>query len=536
MLRFWQNPEFVRHRRSELRQTRTLAIVVLVIVVCLLVGLACWISQQDALEVARRMVIEFGGRWNERLAEMERRESVEFWRLFYRTLMLIQTGVLTFWSLLSCTQSISGERERKTWDFQRTTRLTSAELLVGKLLGEPVLAYLIALCCLPITLLTGLAGQVRLLDILSAYLLILASALFIGLIGIWLSSLLESRSRGIGLIGALGLYVFIAFAYGLQETNFPGLGAMSPVTGLLPLLGGSSAPRFVARLFGVEVSWLLMSLLLYLTCGAWLVLMIVKNIKRDYGEIRPLSRWQAVGCATFLNFMLCAVFYPGNVWAFSGGVNPLPPERIYGAHNFAGTMILINAVVLFAVGLATLSPHERLKMWWRRRFEGRATLLSEDGLPWPWLILSAVGAFGVLILGLFVWRRELPLDPGIFLNSAVQSLVVCVFVTRDVLFVQWCRLTRLRSPVIKGFLYLCLYYTASGVAAGVFGMRSAAQSRLIVNILTPAGVLDAWRYEARLSGIVLLGMVLQLVIIGFLLRAIARRLAPTPVSQSAPAT
>ena len=55
-----------------------------------------------------------------------------------------------------------------------------------------------------------------------------------------------------------------------------------------------------------------MSLLLYSTFGAWLVVMIVNNIKRDYDEVRPLSRWQAVVCATFVNFIR-AEFACGNV-------------------------------------------------------------------------------------------------------------------------------------------------------------------------------------------------------------------------------
>ena len=191
MLRFWRNPEFVRHRRSELRQTRALTVVVVVIVICILLGLACWISRQNALEAARRAAEYFDGHWSSQLAEMEQRKYIDFWQLFFRALMLVQAEVLTFWSLLSCAQSISGERDRKTWDFQRITRLSPSELLVGKVLGEPVLAYFIVLCCLPIAIVAGVAGRVRLVDIASAYALILASALFIGLAGTWLSSLLR---------------------------------------------------------------------------------------------------------------------------------------------------------------------------------------------------------------------------------------------------------------------------------------------------------------------------------------------------------
>ena len=159
ILRFWSNPEFVRHRRSELRQTRALAVLVLVIVIGFLVGLSCWISRQNTLEDAQRLAAQFDGHWNERLAELQRRNSAEFWQLFYRVLILIQTGILTFWSLLSCAQSISGERERKTWDFQRITRLSAAEMLIGRLLGEPVLAYFIVLCCLPISIFRSSLGS-----------------------------------------------------------------------------------------------------------------------------------------------------------------------------------------------------------------------------------------------------------------------------------------------------------------------------------------------------------------------------------------
>ena len=498
MLRFWQNPEFVRHRRSELRRPRALAVVVLVFVVCLLVGLTCWIREESRLEEMRRLADQFDGRWNQRLAEMELRKVAEFWQIFYRTLVYIQAGIVTFWSLLSCAQSISREREHKTWDFQRITRMTPAEMLIGKLLGEPVLAYFIALCCFPLTVVVGLLANTPPFHIGGAYALIIFSSLFLGLAGIWLSSLLESRSRGIGIIGSLGLYVLVAISYAFSDSSFPGLGAFSPLTGLFSVFGYFQYQAPVARVFGATISWLLMSLLLYLTFGAWLAVMITDNIKRDYDEVRPLSRWQAVAFATFLNFVLCLLFYPrpDRVYVSDPGINLRLAQRIYAAHGFVTTMVAINAGILFAVGLATLTPQEHLKAWWRKRSEKQATLLSEDGLPWPWLVISAIAAYVVLGLGLFVWRRELQFDAGIFWDAAVQSMIVCVFVTRDVLFVQWCRLTRLRAPLIKGFLYLCLYYGASAIVAEVFAINSEARFQEVLAILTPASIFSRSAYGA----------------------------------------
>ena len=130
----------------------------------------------------------------------------------------------------------------------------------------------------------------------------------------WLSTLLESRSRGVGLIAALALYGFMLGMFGMHDSGLPGLAAMSPLTGFVDVLGhspNSSLARSSAVLFGHNVPWLLMNILLCGSFGAWLWLMLVRNLKRDYPEIRPLSRWQAVGCAAFLNFLIYALLKPG---------------------------------------------------------------------------------------------------------------------------------------------------------------------------------------------------------------------------------
>jgi hypothetical protein len=429
-------------------------------------------------------------------------------------MVFMQLGVVAFWSLFACAQSISGERERKTWDFQRTTRLTPGELLVGKLFGEPVLAYGITLCCLPVTLAAGMIGRVRLLDIISAYTLILSSALFIGLGGLWLSHLFDNRSRGVGLGGSAGLALFVTLSAGFRASDLPGLAAFSPITALLgtDYFGPHMAP---AALFGRAIPWVWMSLLLYGTCGAWLVLMLVRNLKKDYDEIRLLSRWQAVGCAAFLNFVVYALFRPEHWVAMSDW--------------FTTGIVSFNAVVLFAIGLATLTPPERLKVWWRSRAAHRASLLDESGPPWPWLAVSAIVAYLMLAVGLFVLKPMIGYEQGNFGRGAIQLLVVLIFVTRDILFLQWCRLTRMRDPVMKGFLYLGLYYGAAVVLAVVFTVTSQFRGHELWGVLTPLGsLIPANVYAAEPIRMhitaVCTGMALQLAVAVLLLTAITARL------------
>src|SRR6266576_4688702 len=169
MLQFWKNPEFIRHRRSELRRGRATAVGLVVALVCVLTILACWASEKSKAEYSSQETIIVGTITEPAQAAPQSDSSGPVHRdsrnrylaghhmdltahEAYGWLLLMQFGVLTFWSLLSGAEAISRERERGTWDFQRTTRLSPATLLIGKLLGEPVLAYFIVLCSLPITL------------------------------------------------------------------------------------------------------------------------------------------------------------------------------------------------------------------------------------------------------------------------------------------------------------------------------------------------------------------------------------------------
>ncbi|HSS95754.1 MAG TPA: ABC transporter permease [Terriglobales bacterium] len=518
MLKFWQNPEFVRHLRSELRRTRALSVLAVIIVLCILAGLGCWAQRDNFMSNVRASARDTGHPTPAQLELMEQRNPVEFWQLYYRTLMTGQLGILSFWVLFACAQSVSGERERKTWDFQRTTRLSPTELLIGKLLGEPILAYFIVLCCIPISVFAGLRGEIGFLHVVYAYTLVFSSALFVGLLGIWLSSMFESRSRGVGVIGALGLYALISIATSFSDTMFPGIAALSPFTGLDNLLGYSKMGPLAPTLFSLEIPWVAMSLLLYISFGSWFVVMILRNLKRDPDELRMLSRWQVVGCVAFLNFLAY------------GLLNPTHTSDV-SMTDLATLMVGLNTLILALMGLATLTPHERLKIWWRRNHSRHAGIFAEDGLPWPWLAVSAVIAYGLMIWGLSAWKEYLGYNPKAFQSASIQLLGILIFITRDVLFIQWCTLTRMRAPVLKGILCLGLYYATTAVITLVLNVSTYETSIRFANLVTPAGIFnrfDGFHFPAT----VFVGMGLQLAAVMFLLIVINRRLARPAVIQA----
>jgi hypothetical protein len=520
---FWRNPEFVRHYRGELRPHRALAIAVVVLIICALVGLICWSYQQEMIAVARRGAEEFGGGFNERLRQLQRQSITLTFRLAHQWLLILETGVLGFWCLFSCAQGISGEREGKTWDFQRITRLSPGEILVGKLFGEPVVAYFAIGCSAPLAIIAGIVGGVPIENIGCSYVFLVANALFLGLVGLCISTFVETRSRGVGLIGALGLYIFFLASYWFSGSGLPGLAGLSPVSAIQAIHGDIS---FFDKtpVFGNPAPWLAVSLLLQMALGAWLVLVLVRNLKREYDQIRPLSRFQAVGCAAFLNVVIYALVRPGAYGSFRS------------SDSLAAWTVAINGILLFLMGVAILTPPERLRVWGARQSAG-ASLLSESGLPWPWMLLSAAAVYAVMVSGLLLWRPYLPLEADTIPTAGFRMLVVTVFVIGDVLFIQWCTLTRLRQPLVKGFLYISLYYVSVLVVAFVTGYGSPLLRARVATLLTPFAVFDSGDTSPATSvyaglGFQTAGIVLQLVAAVGIVAAINGRVRRMPATEA----
>jgi len=108
--------------------------------------------------------------------------------------------------------------------------------------------------------------------------------------------------------------------------------------------------------------------------------------------------------------------------------------------------------------------------------------------------------------------------------AGLELVVVLVFVTRDILFIQWCTLTRLRQPVLKGILFLCLHYASAGVVVALCSISGESTSMAALNILTPTGVFQTNYGWEHYSGSLYGGLALQAGVIGMILVAISHRL------------
>jgi len=488
MLEFWRNPEYVRHVRAELRPPRSITAGLLVLVICALVGLACWSA--------------------------ERKDLHEFFRVFHVWLVGIQFTVLGFWCASNCGQAISRERELKTYDFLKTTRLTSTELMIGKVLGTPIMAYFVVGCSLPVSLVAGLLGGYSAGTLVAVYALLIVFALFISLLGLWISMLLEKSSSAA--VGLLALFP-IAWSFSFVYSPFPGFGGLSIFPAILSLYkADADVARAKPALFGLTTSFPVLTILLYAAFGAWLALMMMRNLKKDREQISLLSRWQAVGFGAFLNVLFYAFLDPKAV--VGQGSPSLRPEEV------SSLAMGVNGLFLFLVGLATLNPHEKLKAWWRRRSSGAEGYFSEAGLPWPWLVASALAAYLLLAAEALGMRGAVALDRWHLSTAAIQLLVLLIFAARDILFLQWCNITTMKRPLVGGCLYLCLYYVAVSIFSLVASIGSSSSATFVFQLFTPWGVfLDQSRALLDTPG-VWVGMGLQLLLAMVVLKAISGRL------------
>lgn len=509
LLRFWENPEFVRHLRAELRPPRAMTVALLTLVIIVLVGLWAWGA--------------------------EHKNVPAFVKTFHLALVVIQFTLLGFWCASACGQAISREREMKTFDFLKTTRLSAGEILVGKLLGTPMVIYFVIACSLPVSFVTGLLAGYPLSRMVWVVALLAAFGLFVGLIGLCVSMLVQKSGAGATFVVAL---FPMAWLMAFASSTFPGFSGLSIVSSVSSLYKEGGATRaYPPTVFGAAVPYPPLTVVLYILFGAWFILVLVRNLKKDREQMRLLNRWEAVAFAVFLNILFYAFLDPNRL-AEEPRMGIFPPEHVSPeAKDVSALAAGLNGVMMFLLGIATLTPRERLKVWWRKRGAAVGSYFAPDAPSWPFLALMAAVAYALLAAEGLGLSKTVPLSEWRLGLAALQMLAVLAYVVRDVLFLQWCLLTRLKRPIFKGLLYLVLYYTTVGIVGFVLMIVSRGTANFFMGMLTPWMTFEGpYEMQDPTAGLYP-GLILQAALISLLLRAISTRLSRPPVAPApSPAT
>lgn len=119
--------------------------------------------------------------------------------------------------------SISGERERQTLELLFTTKMTPADIVMGKLLSACGQLLILVVSSLPVLLVTFVYGSINFWDLFLLLVCFVTVALFTGGIGIFFSSLLRRSTfsnactYGLLLLITAGTYMINVFMLGMSQ-------------------------------------------------------------------------------------------------------------------------------------------------------------------------------------------------------------------------------------------------------------------------------------------------------------------------------
>lgn len=103
--------------------------------------------------------------------------------------------------------SISGEREKQTLEILLTTKMTPIQIILGKLASSISMIVMLALSSLPVLAIVFTIGGVTLRDFILFMVLIIVTAVFVGSIGVFFSTLLKKTTSAT--VCTYGVLLFI---------------------------------------------------------------------------------------------------------------------------------------------------------------------------------------------------------------------------------------------------------------------------------------------------------------------------------------
>lgn len=107
-------------------------------------------------------------------------------------ILSVQTFLAVFISPAFTAASITGEKERQTYDLLRTTLLSPRALISGKLLSALSYVILLILAAVPLQSVAFFLGGVSFVELFVSQLLMVVSAVTFGMVGLYVSSFMRS--------------------------------------------------------------------------------------------------------------------------------------------------------------------------------------------------------------------------------------------------------------------------------------------------------------------------------------------------------
>ena len=294
--------------------------------------------------------------------------------------------------------SISAEVMQRTLDFQRIVSLPPRHILLGKMLGEPAISYLLAIATLPLAVLCWHWGAASLLTIALLYVNLATSTLMAAAIGL-IHPLVPPADKAGNVqksaSGSAQVLVGLSFFIAMQAVMVQGravlensltaslLGTFTPVPALWSLLYGNAWDASVP-LWGGHLPSLCVAPIAQLFVTVGIVTTMSRKLRNPLNP--PLTKPAAYALVTVVDLFVAALVY--SHWA--------------DGYNFSRATAVF-ALVHLATGLLAMSlvtPSHDVLMTWVWRFRGRCSLARDcwlnDRSP-NLLVLATLAVIGPVV-------------------------------------------------------------------------------------------------------------------------------------------
>lgn len=135
--------------------------------------------------------------------------SASIGRGIFLGLMLLQTLIVAVLAPAATSGAISSEREHQTLELLAVTPISSFAIVVGKLLSALAWVFVLILASIPVTALVFVFGGVAPDDMLRAYIVLFATVIGLGSVGIFFSTLTRRTGASTGLTFVVTLFLVI---------------------------------------------------------------------------------------------------------------------------------------------------------------------------------------------------------------------------------------------------------------------------------------------------------------------------------------
>ncbi|MCI0347709.1 MAG: ABC transporter permease [Chloroflexi bacterium] len=209
----------VKELRGRMRGRRAFVIVTIHVLILALVG---WMLMRLNEEMTSNF--GFGGGFGGNVTFA----SAAIGRGIFIGLMLLQTLMVAVLAPAATAGAISSEREHQTLDLLTVTPISSLAIVLGKLISALAWLFVLILASIPVTSLVFVFGGVAPDDVLRGYIVLFATVIGLGSVGIFFSTLTRRTGASTGLTFVVTLILVVgsifvwAFWTGTSESDFTG--------------------------------------------------------------------------------------------------------------------------------------------------------------------------------------------------------------------------------------------------------------------------------------------------------------------------